>query len=92
MGGYPASLLVWKNNTKEDTLRNLQLIYDLREDLNEIQIELLAKQWGKGEIFWPLRVALSGQQASPGPTDILDILGVEESRKRVSIAIHKLSV
>ena len=89
---YPASLLVWKNNTKEDTLRNLQLIYDLREDLNEVQIELLAKQWGKGEIFWPLRVALSGQQASPGPTDILNILGVEESRIRVSIAIHKLSV
>jgi glutamyl-tRNA synthetase len=89
---YPANLLIWKNNTKEDTRRNLQLLNDLGEDLNEIQIESLAKQWGKGDIFWPLRVALSGQQASPGPTDILDILGVEEAQKRITIAIHKLSV
>jgi glutamyl-tRNA synthetase len=89
---YPSSLLVWKNGTKEDTSRNLQLLHDLGEDLNNIQIESLAKQWGKGEIFWPLRVALSGQQASPGPNDILDILGVEEAQKRIAIAIHKLSI
>jgi glutamyl-tRNA synthetase len=44
----------------------------------------------RGEVLWPLRVALSGQVASPGPFEIMETLGREESLKRIEIAIKKL--
>lgn len=40
----------------------------------------------KGEILWPLRAALSGKKASPGPFEIMEILGVEETLKRLKRA------
>jgi len=43
-----------------------------------------------GEVLWPLRVALSGQQNSPGPFEIMDVLGKEESLKRIQDGIKKL--
>jgi len=40
----------------------------------------------KGKLLWPLRVALAGKKASPGPFEILEILGKEESIKRLEQA------
>lgn len=37
----------------------------------------------RGFLLWPLRVALSGRKASPGPFEIMEILGVEESLRRL---------
>lgn len=45
----------------------------------------------KGRLLWPLRVALSGKKASPGPFEIIEVLGVEESKKRLKLAKQKLS-
>lgn len=44
----------------------------------------------KGKILWPLRVALTGKKASPGPFEIMEILGIKESKKRIQVAIKKL--
>ena len=42
-------------------------------------------------IMWPIRTALSGKQTTPaGATEILEILGKEESIKRIHAAIEKL--
>ena len=42
--------------------------------------------------MWPLRIALSGKVMTPaGATEILELLGKEESVKRVKAAIEKLS-
>jgi len=57
----------------------------------ESEIEKLAKEYGTGEIFWPLRVALSGQKSSPPPVDILAVLWREESLHRIAAAQEKLS-
>ncbi len=46
-----------------------------------------AEPRGKGELLWPLRVALSGQKNSPPPFDILEILGKKESLNRIEKAI-----
>ena len=46
----------------------------------------------KGKLLWPLRVALSGKKASPGPFEIMEILGKEESLARIQAAKSKLDI
>jgi len=44
-----------------------------------------------GQVLWPLRTALSGKISTPGGAfDIMDILGKEESIKRIKAGISKL--
>ncbi|MDR3149283.1 MAG: glutamate--tRNA ligase, partial [Oscillospiraceae bacterium] len=44
-----------------------------------------------GKLYWPLRIALSGQAVTPGgPAEIADILGKEESLNRIDTAIGRL--
>ncbi len=45
----------------------------------------------RGYLLWPLRVALSGRQASASPFEIADILGKEKTLKRISKAINILA-
>ncbi|MFH1759450.1 MAG: glutamate--tRNA ligase [Patescibacteria group bacterium] len=87
---YPEKMLVWKNNTKENALKQLQTLYELGNNINEENVKPLADQEGRGEVLWPLRVALSGQEKSPGPYEIMEVLGKEEVLRRVEIAIEKL--
>ncbi|MEQ2782014.1 glutamate--tRNA ligase [Blautia hansenii] len=64
---------------------------------NDAMYELLcgfAKENGykNGQILWSIRTALSGKQMTPaGATEILEILGKEESIRRIKAAIEKLS-
>lgn len=64
---------------------------------NDAMYELLcgfAKENGykNGQILWPIRTALSGKQMTPaGATEILEMLGKEESIRRIKAAIEKLS-
>ena len=45
-----------------------------------------------GQILWPIRTALSGKQMTPaGATEILEVLGKEESVKRLKAAVEKLT-
>ena len=63
---------------------------------NDALYELLcgfAKENGykNGQILWPVRTALSGKQMTPaGATEILEVLGKEESMKRLHAAVEKL--
>jgi glutamyl-tRNA synthetase len=44
-----------------------------------------------GYVLWPLSIAVSGRQTTPaGATEILEVLGREESVKRIKAAIEKL--
>ena len=50
------------------------------------------KGYKTGFVMWPIRTALSGKAATPGgATELLSILGKEESLKRINAAIEKLS-
>ena len=90
---YPANLLIWDKTPKENILDNLQSVLPLAEDFDNAnnRIMALAEERGRGEVLWPLRVALSGQTASPGPLDIMGVLGRSESLKRINIAVKKLN-
>jgi glutamyl/glutaminyl-tRNA synthetase len=41
----------------------------------------------RGELLWPLRVALTGKEKSPSPWEVAWVIGTEESIKRINTAI-----
>ncbi len=50
------------------------------------------KGYKTGFVMWPIRTALSGKQMTPGgATELMEVLGKEESLKRIQDAIAKLS-
>ncbi len=50
------------------------------------------KGYKNGYVLWPIRTAVSGKQMTPGgATEIMEILGKEESLNRIRKAIEKLS-
>ena len=90
-----------KMKTTEETSLNLLKevlpLLEKQEDYsNDALFEALVafgKEHGykTGYIMWPIRTALSGKQTTPaGATEILEILGKEESIKRIHAAIEKL--
>ena len=56
----------------------------------ESKIMPYAEKEGRGDVLWPFRVALSGKRFSPGPFEMAEILGKEESLKRVIKALKTL--
>ena len=45
-----------------------------------------------GYVLWPLRTAVSGKQSTPGgATELMELLGKEESLRRIRIGIQRLS-
>ena len=44
-----------------------------------------------GQLFWPLRIAVSGTEVTPGgPAEIACLLGKEETLRRLDTSIKKL--
>lgn len=99
---YGACTLVWKKNTKEETLNILlgviKVIAGAKKCAwNKIIIEQIIRTfitnegYDNGSVLWPLRVSLSGRQNSPGPFEIAEVLGREESLRRIRYAIGMLN-
>ncbi|MBO7374313.1 MAG: glutamate--tRNA ligase, partial [Lachnospiraceae bacterium] len=63
------------------------------DDLYQLLVDFAAeKELKNGTVLWPIRTALSGKQMTPcGATEILEVLGKDESIKRIETAITKLS-
>lgn len=94
---YNKDILTWKETTSEKTKENLNVILNKAKetsDFSKKNLELiimpLAEARGRGELLWPLRVALSGKKTSPGPFEIMEVLGKEEAMRRISAAIDKI--
>lgn len=92
---YEADLLVWKNTLPKKTKENLEVVLKIleavsSEDDAEKKVMAIAEERGRGEVLWPTRVALSGKKASPGPFEIIKVIGLEESKKRLEKAIRLL--
>lgn len=50
------------------------------------------KEYKTGFVMWPIRTAVSGKQATPGgATELMALLGKDETIKRIKAAIEKLS-
>lgn len=80
------------------TLQELLPVLEAQEDYsNDALFESLKafageKEYKIGYVMWPIRTAVSGKQSTPGgATEIMEVLGKEESLKRIHAAIEKLS-
>jgi glutamyl-tRNA synthetase len=79
-------------------LKDLLPQFEALEDYSEANIEALIMAYiaekgiKNGQGLWPIRTAVSGKQSTPGGAyEIMNILGKEESLKRLKVAIEKLS-
>lgn len=93
---YSRELLKWKNMTPDDIrdslFRSKTILENMPEDnftVEKLQEKFLKEigEGDKGELLWPLRAALSGKKASPGPFEIMEVLGKEKSVSRIKKAI-----
>jgi nondiscriminating glutamyl-tRNA synthetase len=95
---FSADLLIWKRANREETRQALEAAKKALEalpekDFNKRALEAaLAPLYGKdrGTILWGLRAALSGKRASPGPFEIAEILGKNETLSRLDYALKVL--
>lgn len=84
----------------ENALENLEKILPVLEVLNDWSLDSLhdtiiafVKELGikNGQMLWPIRTALSGKKFTPGGAfELAEILGKDESLRRIKIGIEKL--
>ena len=99
---YDSQIYVHKKmkTTKENSLTILGEILPVLSETDDYSNDALysllvsfAKDKGykNGTVLWPIRTALSGKQTTPGgATELLELLGKEESLKRIEAAVKKL--
>lgn len=85
-------------STSLEVLKDVLPIFENTDDYsNDALYEKLKayveeKQYKNGYVMWPVRTAVSGKQSTPGgATEIMEVLGKEESIKRINKGIEKLS-
>lgn len=100
---YDKSLLKWKNMDDEKLKQSLNFSKNILDKIpdNEWQLKNLEEKLvnapaayegaGRGELLWPLRVALTGAQKSPSPFEVAWVLGKKESLERIDKAINKIN-
>ena len=87
--------------TEEKSLALLKEVLPLMEQQEDYSNDALfamlsafgqEKGYKTGYVMWPIRIAVSGRQTTPaGATEILSVIGKEESVTRIRAAIDKLS-
>ncbi len=99
---YDSAMYVHKKmkTTEESSLTVLQEVLPVlvqQEDYsNDALYQVLSdfvkeKGYKNGYVLWPIRTAVSGKQMTPGgATELMEILGKEESIARIEKAIEKL--
>jgi len=97
---YDAEKLMWRQekdlvNTKEYLEKIIELLNLLDEkDFTSHNIKekvwAYAEEKGRGNVLWPFRMALSGQDKSPDPLILAEILGKKETTKRLKVAVEKI--
>ncbi len=99
---YETSMYVHKKmKTNEETslqvLKEVQPLLEAQEDFSNdalfAMLSAYAKEHGYkvGYVMWPIRTALSGKQMTPaGATEIMEVLGKEESIRRIKKGIELL--
>ena len=78
-------------------LKEVLPILEAADDYSNDNLFSILSAFGKeheyktGFIMWPIRTALSGKQMTPaGATEIMEVLGKDESIRRIKIGIDKL--
>ncbi len=97
---YKTELLIFKKSDQATTIKALQKVQSklpIIEQWNNAAIQqslegvVSENNLTNGDVFWPIRVALSGEEKSPSPVELAVALGKEETLERVQQAISKLN-
>ncbi len=97
---YSGEKLIFKKSTPEKTLQGLKLAISTLTNLQNWQAkdisDALAQEASEaglsnGDVFWPVRVALTGEDFSPPPNDCAFVLGKAETLSRLNHALKKLT-
>ncbi|MFB0938625.1 MAG: glutamate--tRNA ligase [Urechidicola sp.] len=90
-----ASKKQWKPETGQ-LMKKLCLVLDSVNDFSSSNIEAVVKEWltenelGFGKVMPPFRLALVGAMSGPHLFDIAELIGKEETIKRIQTAIRVL--
>lgn len=97
---YNSEILVFKKGTRKDAIKGLEIVLENLKELHgdpgideyDDLLSLIVTQTGlsNGDIFWPVRVALSGKEKSPSPAELLWVFGQDEAIARIETALDKL--
>lgn len=99
LSDYPANKLVFKKSTTEKTLEGLRIAINALENLEDWQAQTISDtlaetakgaELSNGDVFWPVRVALTGEDFSPPPNECAFVLGRIETLSRLKQALEKL--
>jgi len=91
--------LIFKKSTAANTKKALEIAaatlkeitkWEKSEILTTLQKIVSQNELSNGDVFWSVRFALSGLEKSPPPEEIAEVLGKEETIKRIKIALNKL--
>ncbi len=92
-----AEKILWKNGSKEDAVKHLTVVADLllysdysSPEVIKQSVMSYAEENGKGDVLWPLRMSLSGQEKSVDPFTICYVLGYDETKARIRNALAVL--
>jgi glutamyl-tRNA synthetase len=98
---HAAELITWKKSTLKDAQEKLGLLHAYFSDCEDSlfdsveSLEAAVKEWiqsnefGMGDVLWPLRVTLTGQERSPNPFEIAYLVGKEEVIRRLRNEIDR---
>lgn len=97
---HKKEILTFKKSTTEKTVQGLEQTKEALEqsdwkgspeEFSTLLAQVVEKaQLGNADVFWPVRVALSGLDKSPSPAELLWALGKDESLARIAAAIQKI--
>lgn len=102
-GAYEPSQLLWKKNPDAQAAASHlteaeKTIESIGDDPSGFTAETIkAALWpyvetkGKGDVLWPLRMAVTGQERSPDPFISASLVGKDEALKRIRKAREALS-
>lgn len=100
---YEPALLIWKKSDQQGAKKSLEEcrqilsskieweVFDelyIRSELDKLAEEKF--DGDRGAVYWPLRVALSGEKFSPDPVSIMKVLNRETVLSRIKKAITNL--
>lgn len=99
---YPAERLCWKEQSKGEVVARVTALLEAIGAMDETAFDFKACEarvkaliaengWGNGDTLWPLRVALSGREKSPGPFEIMSVLGKMKVIRRLEAAKTRLN-
>jgi glutamyl-tRNA synthetase len=87
----PVDKIIWKDSEKEEAKQHLEAVLTLLsnaqfQSAEEVKGVIMpyAEIHGKGNVLWPLRMTLSGQEKSVDPFTICYVLGFEEVKNRIT--------